>query len=237
VINVGLSSETVSGLSEKGHAGGKFPRPDLFERLDRVLDSAKPDFVFACYGMNCGIYQPLAAQRLEAYQQGINRLREKMQQRGIHLVLVTPPAFDGQVAMERKNFDYPQYDEVLTAYSEWLLTLRDEGQWVIDVHSDFSKALAARRSDDSTFTFQKDAVHPSGEGHQEIAKSIIQWLEREGMSPAGPAKSNADEIETRTERMRILRDAYLSDAGHQRPGVRAGLPIEEALNRVKAIQP
>src|SRR6185295_7780494 len=28
-INLGLPSETVSGLSEDGHAGGKFPRPDL----------------------------------------------------------------------------------------------------------------------------------------------------------------------------------------------------------------
>ena len=28
-LNLGLSSETVSGLSEEGHAGGKFPRPDL----------------------------------------------------------------------------------------------------------------------------------------------------------------------------------------------------------------
>src|SRR5207302_9867610 len=29
VIDAGLPSETVSGLSEDGHAGGKFPRPDL----------------------------------------------------------------------------------------------------------------------------------------------------------------------------------------------------------------
>src|SRR6476620_129749 len=27
-INMGLPSETVSGLSERGHADGKFPRPD-----------------------------------------------------------------------------------------------------------------------------------------------------------------------------------------------------------------
>jgi lysophospholipase L1-like esterase len=59
VINMGLSSETVSGLSEDGHAGGKFPRPDLHERLDRVLRVGRPDLVIACYGMNCGIYQPL----------------------------------------------------------------------------------------------------------------------------------------------------------------------------------
>jgi len=55
-INVGLFSETVSGLSELGHADGKFPRPDLHERLERVLGQTKPDLVFACYGMNDGIY-------------------------------------------------------------------------------------------------------------------------------------------------------------------------------------
>ena len=36
VINVGLPSETASGLSEAGHAGGKFPRPDLHEMLRRL---------------------------------------------------------------------------------------------------------------------------------------------------------------------------------------------------------
>src|SRR5512133_1780233 len=52
IINLGLPSETVSGLSEEGHAGGAFPRPDLKERLDRVLEKTKPDLVIACYGMN-----------------------------------------------------------------------------------------------------------------------------------------------------------------------------------------
>ena len=36
VIDMGLSSETVSGLSEDGHAGGTFPRPDLHEQLHHV---------------------------------------------------------------------------------------------------------------------------------------------------------------------------------------------------------
>src|SRR5690242_20699035 len=31
--DLGLPSETVSGLTEPGHAGGKFLRPDLHERL------------------------------------------------------------------------------------------------------------------------------------------------------------------------------------------------------------
>src|SRR5258706_9890367 len=58
LLDLGLPSETVSGLSEPGHAGGQFPRPCLFERLDRVLAKTKPDIVFACYGMNDGIYYP-----------------------------------------------------------------------------------------------------------------------------------------------------------------------------------
>jgi hypothetical protein len=37
-LNLGLPSETVSGLSEVGHAGGEFPRPELRERLARVLE-------------------------------------------------------------------------------------------------------------------------------------------------------------------------------------------------------
>ena len=38
IYGLGLSSETLSGLSEEGHAGGKFPRPCLFERLGRLLE-------------------------------------------------------------------------------------------------------------------------------------------------------------------------------------------------------
>ncbi len=64
LINVGLPSETVSGLSEPGHAGGQFPRPDLHERLQRVLEQTKPELVVACYGMNDGIYYPLGDDRL-----------------------------------------------------------------------------------------------------------------------------------------------------------------------------
>ena len=47
IYPLGLGSETVSGLSEEGHAGGRFPRPSLFERLDRVLAKVKPEIVFA----------------------------------------------------------------------------------------------------------------------------------------------------------------------------------------------
>src|SRR5262249_15295600 len=47
VIDLGLPSETVSGLSEPDHP---YPRPWLFERLDRALAKTKPNWVIACYG-------------------------------------------------------------------------------------------------------------------------------------------------------------------------------------------
>src|SRR5258707_6909583 len=93
-LNLGLPSETVSGLTEPGHAGGKFPRPDLHERLDRVLEKTKPDLIVVCYGMNDGIYLPPAPERLQKYQAGIQRLREKVAAAGAQIVHLTPPVFD-----------------------------------------------------------------------------------------------------------------------------------------------
>src|SRR5207237_689024 len=55
LINLGLPSETVSGLSEPDHP---YPRPNVHDRLERALAEAKPEVVFACYGMNDGIYYP-----------------------------------------------------------------------------------------------------------------------------------------------------------------------------------
>ncbi len=60
IINIGLPSENLSGLTEPNHAGGAFPRPDLHERLARALAKIKPDMVVACYGMNDGMYYPFS---------------------------------------------------------------------------------------------------------------------------------------------------------------------------------
>ena len=82
ILGLGLASETLSGLSEDGHAGGKFPRPCLFERLGRLLEKAKPDVVFACYGMNDGIYQPLDKDRFAAFKKGVTKSDRAVQEGG-----------------------------------------------------------------------------------------------------------------------------------------------------------
>src|SRR5262245_7519055 len=86
LINLGLPSETVTGLSEPEHP---WPRPDLHERLERVLAKTKPDLVVVCYGMNDGIYYPFSAERFEKYQQSIRWVIEQVKRSGAKVVLMT----------------------------------------------------------------------------------------------------------------------------------------------------
>src|SRR6267142_4097771 len=111
-INVGLPSETVSGLSEEGHAGGQFPRPDLHERLARVLKETRPDLIFACYGMNDGIYLPLNEERFAKFRKGMIWLHRQVTKAGAMIIHVTPPTFD-----EVKG-GHAGYSAVLGKYSE-----------------------------------------------------------------------------------------------------------------------
>ncbi len=233
VINVGLPSETVSGLSEEGHAGGRFPRPDLAERLDRVLALTKPDLVFACYGINCGIYKPLDDERFRRYREGIERLKQKAEAAGATLVVITPPSFDDQ----RKKNPF-SYNAVLAHYADWLLARRADGWLVVDLHGPMTAELARRRQADPDFTFQPDAVHPNDEGHWFMARQLIRWC---GDTEAADAASPEAMLEARgfspdvakllRQRMALLRDAYVAAAGHKRPGVRPGPPVPEAMKK------
>jgi lysophospholipase L1-like esterase len=92
--NCGLPSETVSGLSEEGHANGRFPRPVLFERLDRVLKMIHPDVVIATYGINDGIYQPFSEERFLKFQEGIQKLHQQVEAMGAKIIHVTPSVYE-----------------------------------------------------------------------------------------------------------------------------------------------
>lgn len=231
LINCGLPSETVSGLSEDGHAGGQFPRPDLAERLDRVLKVAEPDLVIACYGINCGIYQPFDESRFSQYQQGIKRLKETVEKTRAKFVVMTPPFYDDQRA-PKKDFSY---NKVLDRYSNWLLDQRDNGWIVIDLHGPMTNAVTEKRKNDPQFTMQPDGVHPNEVGQWFIARQILDWAGDEqdanADSPQQMLKlhgASADLLPLVQQRMSILRDAYVSAAGHKRPGVAKGLPVAEA---------
>ncbi|HSI32750.1 MAG TPA: SGNH/GDSL hydrolase family protein [Tepidisphaeraceae bacterium] len=181
MINIGLASETVSGLSEEGHADGKFPRPDLHERLDRALEKARPEVVIACYGMNDGIYKPLADDRFDAFKAGMTKLREKVNAAGARLILMTPPVFDAQPIMARTSDEggakpFKGYDGVLGAYAKWQVEQRASGWDVGDLHTLMKQQLEARRKGDPAFTFARDGVHPGPAGHWVMAVALLRQL-------------------------------------------------------------
>jgi len=228
VVNVGLSSETTSGLTEEQHAGGKFPRPDLFDRLDSVLRVTRPDLVLAMYGMNCGTYLPLDEGRFAKFKAGIERLHATVERAGARIIHLTPPIYD-------KQPDKPgpagaaDYDAVLTAYSDWLLSRRADGWAVIDVHGPMKAALAERRKTEPAATFTPDCIHPNDDGHWAICRGVIAGLgdEAAAADPDLPEKL-APFLPEVTRRMKLLRDAYREAAGHARPGTPSGLPIAVA---------
>ncbi len=234
-INVGLSSETVSGLSEPNHANGAFPRPDLHERLTRVLAQTKPDFVFACYGMNDGIHLPYDAERARAFEAGIRRLRAAVLATGARLVHITPPPFDN---VKGTN---PHYAGVLERYAAWLMQRRADGWDVIDLNTAMTRELVAQRGKEPTFTFAKDGVHPDERGHWVMARTLLRHLGAGDLPdtldandmfaayPSGPAVLKL--VRTRSG---LMKEAWLTAIGHKRPG-KPGLPLEEARQRAAVI--
>ncbi len=210
VINAGVSSETISGLSEEGHAGGRFPRPDLHERLERVLDKTKPDLIIACYWMNCGIYKPLDEERFKLYREGQQKLRDAAEKHGATVVHVTPPIHDSK---GKKGF---QYDEVLTAYSQWLVEQRKEGWLVVDLHSHMRAIVDAEKAKDPKFTVQGDGIHPNAKGHWMMAQSLIAYFGDEESAKLGSAAEllKPEQFKAVGQRMKIYQKAIQCEFPH-----------------------
>ena len=240
IINIGLGSETLSGLSEPDHP---FPRPDVHERLDRALSKVKPDLVVACYGMNDGIYHPFAEDRFAAYKDGVERLIAKVEAAGAELILLTPPPFDPTAERIRDKlvgkdapefgykYVYADYDAVLARYADYLMTLRDRVAAVIDVHTAVSGMIQEARSTDPGFSVSSDGIHPNDLGHRMIAAAVLGSLK-----PVAFDGKWEDIYRLVKRRQSLIHDAYLTDIGHNRPGVGKGLPVAEAEKKAAALK-
>jgi lysophospholipase L1-like esterase len=251
-LDLGLPSETVSGLSEPGHAGGQFPRPDLHERLDRVLVQTKPDLVVACYGMNDGIYYPFGEARFERFKSGIRLLRERAERARVRILHLTPPVFDAMPIKDRTlpagHAEYRQpyegYDDVLQRYSDWLLNQKSEGWDVVDVHGPIKRFLSQQRSRDPGFHLADDGVHLGALGHWLMARELLRHWGVPARELAGASgekvlaglTSGPEVFKLVSQRQAVLKDAWLTATGHKRPGMSRGRPLDDARKQAQEIE-
>jgi len=224
IVNFGLSSETVSGLSEPNHAGGKFPRPCLHERLSRILSDFKPMLVLACYGMNDGIYLPPDPARMRAFQDGILKFKSEVEQQGGKVIFITAPLHNA----DKPSDDPQRYDAVLDAQAAWLNSQRGSGWLVVDIRPDLKSGVTAAKSVDSGFVYAKDGIHLGEQGHALIAESVCRQLWPLLKLTGSPEIAGPDALAILSRRSELLKLAWLGKTKHVRPGVPAGFPLGQA---------
>lgn len=233
IINLGLSSETASGLSEPDHP---FPRPHIHNRLENALAEAKPRLTFICYGMNDGIYHPPSDERFSAYVKGITRLIETVGNAGSDVILLTPPPFDAETKRLRKRSlvgadapeygyktPYAHYDRVLAQFGGWILA-QTGGPILqaIDIHSPLKRDIAARRARDPGYEYG-DAVHPNPRGHLIIARTVLAALgypqveDMDAFADPPPGSALERAMPLILERNRLLSAAWREHVGHGNP--------------------
>lgn len=259
IINLGLPSETCSGDSEPIHP---FPRPNVHERLVRALERSKPDLAFSCYGMNDGIYHPFSEERFESFKEGTLKLIKAHADAGVPLILLTPPPFDplpgrkaGKlVGKDAKEFSwkniYENYDpEVIEVYAKWMMTLDEPNSLVIDVHGPIKKYIEERRTDDPNFAFSHDGVHFDLVGHCVLGNVILTSLgfepfksefaklhHKKAQEQVKKGLSKQDSLlQLVRQRHAISHPAWLTEVEHVRPNVKPGLPMDQAIEKMKPI--
>jgi len=240
VINLGLPSEGCTGLSEPDHP---FPRPNVHERLARALEKTRPDVVVACYGMNDGIYYPFSQERFEKYQQGMQQLARAVKKSGARLILLTPPAFDplplklaGKLlpagAEKYAWFAiYEDYDDVIKKYADWLASQRRLADLVLDVYTPVVNYTVDKRKENPEFVMSPDGVHVNVEGHQVIARGVV-----EGLGLEWDPMLDEELFGSLEARRTVMHASWLSHVGHKRPGMKPGLPVEEARRSVAELE-
>lgn len=187
VVNAGLSSETVSGITEPVHP---YPRPNVHDRLARALDLVDPDWVVVCYGMNDGIYHPVEPRILDTYRDGLTGLVDKIAAHGARVILMTPPSFDAdaeavqdrlKAAKADDSYGYKNpfanYDETLVALAAVVksLTGHQGVERVIDIHGVTEDYLRHAKAANPDYQYG-DGVHPPVDGHLVIASGVLNGL-------------------------------------------------------------
>lgn len=241
LINLGVSSETASGLTEEDHP---FPRPCVHERIERALTTCKPDWVVLGYGMNDGIYSPFAEERFRAYQEGLMEAIRIVCSSGAKAIVMTPPPFDSSAirpeTLLADNHDvkaysyltpYEHYNDVLRSYAHWLLSLVSSSIEIVNIYDPLLQAREQARRNDPDYR-SGDGIHPLADGHWVIAETLLRhWFPTsdESRPPFVDQPGSSTFFQLVWQRQKVLSAAWKEHIGHSNPNKAAALPLEEAL--------
>ena len=240
LVNLGLPSEGVTGLSEPDHP---FPRPNVHDRLDAILAKSKPDLVVSFYGINDGIYYPFSEDRFEQFKTGITKLTKAVREAGAKHLILAAPMFDALPMKKNGKLlpdgaekyawfaIYENYDEVMQRYAKWQLEADLDVDGFIHTHCVMKNYFLSKRKDNPDFVMSGDGVHVNQAGHALLAKFITNKLGFEYEAVPNDVFKAID------SRRKLMHAAWLSHVGHKRPGVQAGLPLEEAIEKSKEFEP
>ena len=101
-----------------------------------------------------------------------------------------------------------------------------------------AKFLADARTTDPAFKLAGDGVHINATGHWLIAREVLRAFDApaEKLAEAKDGAAflaaihprGAELLKLIAQRQAVMKDAWLSECGHLRPGMKRGLPVAEA---------
>lgn len=241
-INLGVSGETASGLTEPN----RDKRPCIHGRLDRALKKSNPEWVVICYGMNDGIYHPFSEERFQAYRLGITKMLEKVKKYGAKIILMTPPPFDkdsytGSKLMkgDAESFGYvlpyENYDDILKTYSEWIMKEFPCLDRVVDIYTPLWNFIKSQRKIDPDYR-SGDGIHPNSLGHWVIAKTLLKVIfniHLERIPSFVPDFEQVQVFNEIYERFRMISLSWKEHVGHTNLAKDEALPLSEAKKKAE----
>ena len=101
--------------------------------------------------------------------------------------------------------------------------------------------LAAERARDPAYKLAGDGVHLNATGHWLVAREVLRAFQApedklaEAKDGAGFLASihprGAELLKLISQRQSIVKDAWLNECGHLRPGMKKGVPVAEAKEK------
>lgn len=213
IFNLGLSSENLSGLTESTHPF--HPRPCLFTRLDKALETVKPDWVLSFYGINDAVYRPYREAHFQKFKDGYLALANRVKESGAKLIALTPipfdtlsypgglPQADDNVYVYKPEDIYAGYNEIMRRYAAWMMEeLPPHCELVVDLFAQMEADRKLLRSKNKKCKVG-DGIHPDLHGHMKMAQIVLNGAF--GICP------EAFEAEMKRDRYRLFKLFYRRD--------------------------